>query len=302
MIEGMAYFDDLVGLWNWLPAFRAIAETEHLPSAAEMLGITPSAVSRTLRHLEEALGQPLFARVGRRLQLNDAGTRLRESLRVGMRHIHMGVRTATGDPGPRELRVVGNGVATLACALPMLQRVQEQFVDTKGVLLTASPSEASELLLQGRADIAVHSSFVEHPELTTTPIGNVENGLFCGPAHPLAKETRVELAALGDFAFTAPPPDALGKTGEGWPPELPRRVSLHAAQMHVGAEACRTSTLLAVLPAYIGKLHGLVRLETDRPLAPIPVVAVTRKQLEGGMRFSILLRILEAVLAEHTAA
>ena len=41
-------------IWNWLPAFRAVAETEHLPTASDLLHVTPSALSRTIRLLEQA--------------------------------------------------------------------------------------------------------------------------------------------------------------------------------------------------------------------------------------------------------
>ena len=57
-------------VWNWLPTFRAIAETEHLPSAAERLHVTSAAVSRTLKLLEERLGEKLFNLDGRSLILN----------------------------------------------------------------------------------------------------------------------------------------------------------------------------------------------------------------------------------------
>ena len=40
-------------IWNWLPVFRAVAETEHLPTASELLYVTPSALSRTIRLLEK---------------------------------------------------------------------------------------------------------------------------------------------------------------------------------------------------------------------------------------------------------
>jgi hypothetical protein len=36
-------------LWNWLPGFRAVAEHEHVHKAAHTLGISPSALSRTVK-------------------------------------------------------------------------------------------------------------------------------------------------------------------------------------------------------------------------------------------------------------
>lgn len=53
--------------------FWRVAKLEHLTRAAEELHTSQSAVSTQIRLLEERLGEPLFARVGRRLTLTDAG-------------------------------------------------------------------------------------------------------------------------------------------------------------------------------------------------------------------------------------
>ena len=54
--------------------FATIASEGHLTRAAERLHISQSALSTQLRQLEEQLGQPLFRRDGRRLQLTEVGT------------------------------------------------------------------------------------------------------------------------------------------------------------------------------------------------------------------------------------
>ena len=77
----MDHLRRLFRVWNWLPAFRAVAETEHLPTASTVLNVTPSALSRSIKHLEEELGQQLFLRVGRRLELSPAGHELLRALR-----------------------------------------------------------------------------------------------------------------------------------------------------------------------------------------------------------------------------
>ena len=58
-----------------LKAFFAAAETGRFRLAAEMLGLTESAVSHQVRRLEEYLGAALFERHGRTLRLSAAGAR-----------------------------------------------------------------------------------------------------------------------------------------------------------------------------------------------------------------------------------
>lgn len=50
-----------------------VAKTGSIARAAEQLHLTPHAISGQLKEFEEALGVPLFRRVGRALELTDAG-------------------------------------------------------------------------------------------------------------------------------------------------------------------------------------------------------------------------------------
>lgn len=58
-----------------LRAFEAAARTLNFTKAAEELGLTQSAVSHAIRHIEERLSVQLFRRNGGRLELTDAGKR-----------------------------------------------------------------------------------------------------------------------------------------------------------------------------------------------------------------------------------
>ena len=58
---------------------------------ARRLGLTPAAVSRTLGLLEDALGAPVFNRVGKSLVLSAAGTALRDAVRDATRTIDLGL-------------------------------------------------------------------------------------------------------------------------------------------------------------------------------------------------------------------
>ena len=59
--------------FHHLHYFWAVAKEGNLTRAASHLNVSQSALSAQIKQLEEQLGQALFARVGRRLQLTEAG-------------------------------------------------------------------------------------------------------------------------------------------------------------------------------------------------------------------------------------
>lgn len=70
-----------------LTAFVAVADHLSFRAAAAQLGVTPSALSHSMRQLEERLGVRLLNRTTRSVSVTDAGFRLLERLRPAMRQI-----------------------------------------------------------------------------------------------------------------------------------------------------------------------------------------------------------------------
>ena len=70
-----------------LTAFVAVADHLSFRAAASRLGVTPSALSHSMRQLEERLGVRLLHRTTRSVSLTDAGLRLLEQLRPAIDQI-----------------------------------------------------------------------------------------------------------------------------------------------------------------------------------------------------------------------
>ena len=67
--------------FDGLTCFLAVAELRSFTAAAARLGVTPTAVSQTIRNLEKRLGLPLFQRTTRRVAPTEAGAALFARLR-----------------------------------------------------------------------------------------------------------------------------------------------------------------------------------------------------------------------------
>src|SRR4029079_5140428 len=70
-----------------LNAFVAVADHRSFRAAASRLDVTPSALSHSMRQLEERLGVRLLNRTTRSVSVTDAGLRLLERLRPALGQI-----------------------------------------------------------------------------------------------------------------------------------------------------------------------------------------------------------------------
>ena len=68
-----------------LRAFDAAARHMSFAKAAEELNVTPAALSFQIKSLEEHLGQPLFRRLNRAVELTEAGRTLAPGADEGFR-------------------------------------------------------------------------------------------------------------------------------------------------------------------------------------------------------------------------
>ncbi len=285
-------------LWNWLPGFRAVAETEHLPTASKGLHVTPAALSRTVRLLEDDLRQELFTRRGRRLSLNGDGKTLVEAVRRAMRIVHDAIEELgqTTLSGPVKVAAGGVGQVFARRALAQARRTHPALVPH---LLTPRPATAAADLLQGTLDLVVASFVVRGPGLETELLGYDTSGIYCGAGHPLHGRAATLDEAL-EYAFAAPPADPAGRTPEGWPPEIPRTVGMVLDRISAGLDVCREGELLSVLPdAFAAQDPELHRLPIEL-VDPTPVVAMYRTRLEARDRVGVVMELLREAFSERS--
>jgi DNA-binding transcriptional LysR family regulator len=107
-----------------LTAFVAVADRLSFRAAASQLGVTPSALSHSMRQLEERLGVRLLHRTTRSVSLTDAGRRLLDRLRPAIDQI-AGALEDLNEERQRpmgRLRIYAVHVAGAALVAPIWQR------------------------------------------------------------------------------------------------------------------------------------------------------------------------------------
>lgn len=131
-----------------LAAFLAVAETGSFTAAAARLGVSPAAVSQTVKALENRLGTPLFLRTTRRVGLTEAGAALLIRARPAAAEILQALETA-GEMGEEPAGVLRLTVPRMAVPL-----VIEPVIP---VLRRAHPKVAVEIAVEDAAmDLPAH--------------------------------------------------------------------------------------------------------------------------------------------------
>lgn len=277
----------VASLWSWLPAFRAVAETQHLPTASSQLFVSASALSRTIRLLEEDLGQRLFLRNGRRIELNESGQRFLVAVRNAMRMVHEGLLAIEGAELSGPVYVCTASLMTSAYLLPCLQRLRAEHADLVPHVIDQGDQDVGTLLLRGEIDVALVTAPVQHAQLQKLHLGSAQSGIYCGVGHPLHGASTVTEADVLAHPFVALAPNAHGVSSESWPATLDRSIGMVVTQMWTGVEICASGQLLCVLPDAIGTAAAhrerLFRLPIEL-VPPTDIFALHRNTIAKGGR------------------
>ncbi len=271
----------LVEVWTWLPAFRAVAEVEHVQGAARALHVTASSLSRAIGLLEQHLGRKVFDRVGRNVKLNHDGEELLAAVREGMRRIDDGIAHVTGTVFSGELRVACEGDLPIDFVWRAATRLMKTYEGLRTTVAAASAtSELAPRLLRGDLDVAFVTSAVAHPRLLVEHLGDVTYGIYCGVGHPLYARRQTTLDAIRAHAFVAPTSADDDGPGDQWPKTLERTVALRLPALQPAIAVCASGQLLALLPdvsaAQAAREHVLRRLPSE-VVPPSPLFAVRRR-------------------------
>src|ERR1700688_3125393 len=114
-----------------LIAFIAVADQRSFRAAASRLEVTPSALSHSMRQLEERLGVRLLHRTTRSVSVTDAGLRLLEQLRPAIQQISGALENLNQQrqrPFGR-LRIYAGHLAAAAVIAPVWARFASTYPD-----------------------------------------------------------------------------------------------------------------------------------------------------------------------------
>ncbi|WP_372726159.1 LysR family transcriptional regulator [Novipirellula sp.] len=187
--------------FDQLTHFLKIAQTENITRAAEELGLSQPAVSRSLQRLEEEIGQPLFERQSRKMVLTDAGELLVSRARQIMSIIDDTLSEITDDGQSGRIRL--GAIPTIApYFLPgLLQHFTSEFPKAR-LLVQEEPTQSLlQRLTQGELDLAILALPIPAKYLEIDTLFEEELLLVMPQGHPLSQKKQIKLADIQTLPF-----------------------------------------------------------------------------------------------------
>ena len=181
-----------------LRIFVAVAEREHLTQAAEALHLTPSAVSSAIRNLEERHGVALFHRVGRRIELTDAGRIFQREARAVLDRAGAAelALAELGDLRRGSVRLMASQTIASYWLPPLLVAFHEHHPGIALDLVIGNTRGVAAAVLDGRAELGFIEGRIDEPALAMRRVAADHLCAVTTPDHALARTATVSAAGL----------------------------------------------------------------------------------------------------------
>jgi DNA-binding transcriptional LysR family regulator len=246
--------------------FSLIAETGSIRRAAELLRLSPPALSKALKLLERETGMKLVVQSGRGILVTDQGKLLASKARKVLGEID-----ALRDLAPRTteagqpLRVGSFDVFTTYFLGALIEK---HFDDRSVVVHDLVPGHLERALIDRNIDVGL--TYLPYPsnDLEQVRVSPIEMGIF-------ARKGKFGREAILSVPFVVPAlpiggaPDRI-RGSDGWPDAaFPRTVRYQVTLLESAMELCRLGKAAAYIPKFVARLHN-ERVKPEYHLSELP--------------------------------
>jgi len=178
-----------------LAAFAVVADERSFTRAAVRLGVSTSAISHSIRGLEERLGVRLLARTTRTVAPTDAGERLLARLGPALEEIESAL-TEVGrlrEKPAGTIRLFAPSIAVAMTVSPKLARFTRDFPDV--VLDITTEDDRRRDLIASRFDAGIHLGEFVQKDMVAVKVSEAQRAAIVGApsyfeSHPRPKTPR----------------------------------------------------------------------------------------------------------------
>lgn len=258
-----------------------LSETGSYRQTAEQLGITHSALSYTVKKLEEKYGAAIFTRRGNRTQATPFGKILIDSARIAVESLE-GAERGIASMLKMEAGRLVVGADSMASSGPVARAIIAMFkenADFKFTVLNPSLETMEQMLRDGLIDVYCGISPITKAEdLDFQSVFVQAPWLVCRQAHPLSDELARGPGAMdqykivsGDVSYWGQTQDQLSDQTEVGSNKEDPSLYLKSQDPYLAKSVVLQSDAIGLLPAHIAREEvasgRMVRL--DAPASPV---------------------------------
>ncbi|MFV0478541.1 MAG: LysR family transcriptional regulator [Parahaliea sp.] len=190
-----------------LLAFLQVAQDSSFSQAAQRLHLTQPAVSKRIAQLEQQLNSRLFDRIGRQVELTEAGRALLPHARTVIQQLDMArqaVQDLTGEVSGK-LRLATSHHIGLHRLPPVLSAFKHNFTAVQVDIEFMDSEQAYDLIHQGRAELAIVTlAPVSDSSIISRSIWPDPLDIMVCKTHPLAGDNNSSLSTLATYPAVLP--------------------------------------------------------------------------------------------------
>jgi LysR family cys regulon transcriptional activator len=195
---------------------EAVRQGLNLTEAANALFTSQPGISKQIKELEDELGVEIFVRRGKRLvDLTDPGrvvVQVVERLLAEVDNLRqVGKEFADQDSGSLTIATTHTQARY---ALPrVVQQFRGQYPKVRLSLQQGSPTQIAEMVLAGRADMAIATEALDHyAGLIALPGYTWHHCVIVPQGHPLTRTKRITLEQLAEYPLITYNPEFTGRS------------------------------------------------------------------------------------------
>jgi DNA-binding transcriptional LysR family regulator len=174
-----------------LSIFETVAEYLNITTASRRMRISQPSVTKQLRLLEHECGVKLYVKTGQGVRLTEKGRALRIAAKPILDQMEAlrGRFVNKADNGATKDLVIGSTPSPAAFFLSAALKSFVQLHPTvHPTLRTGYPQAIKKMVLSGEVEIALTTTFPDHPQIVAEPIYSEEIVAVVSTKHPLAKK------------------------------------------------------------------------------------------------------------------
>lgn len=183
-----------------LKAFIILSKTLNMRHASKELHLTPSALSHSLKSLEEDLGCKLFDRTSRKMSLTQSGEQfLPQALRIIELMDQARDTISSSKSWHRgQLRIGASPTACQFIIPAVIREFKDSFSDIAIKIETAVGRDSESLLRDGKIDLALSLKYPTPSSIEFVDTAEDEICFIVNPLHHWAKSQKAQLSKLAE--------------------------------------------------------------------------------------------------------